>query len=93
MAKGGKREGAGRKVALHTIQSQKLRAYLIARVLKEQGPLVDALIFEAKNGNVPALKEVFERAIGKVPNVLEPGGDGEFELPFTLVIKRKDETA
>jgi hypothetical protein len=88
MALGGKRPGAGRKKAQHTIQSEALKAYLIAEVIKEKEPIVKALILKAKTGDVPALKEVFERVLGKPVPVL-PDGD-EAVLPFALIIKQRD---
>lgn len=66
MAWGGVRPGAGKKKQQSTIQAEKLRAYLIEEILKEKGPLVQALINQAKRGNVVALREIFERSIGKV---------------------------
>lgn len=71
MALGGARPGAGRKPGFNAIQSEKLREYLIEEVLKEKGPLVQALITKAKSGDVQALKEVFERSVGKVKDVSE----------------------
>jgi len=88
MARGGKREGAGRKKAKHTIQAEAFKAFLIAEVIKEKAPIVEALIAKAKTGDVPALKEVFERVLGKPVPVL-PDGD-EATLPFALIIKQRD---
>jgi hypothetical protein len=88
MARGGKREGAGRKKAQHTIQAEAFKAFLIAEVIKEKQPIVEALIAKAKSGDVPALKEVFERVLGKpVPVLPDDEGAG---LPFALIIKQRD---
>lgn len=88
MTRGGKREGAGRKKASHTIQAEAFKAYLIAKVIKEKEPIVQALIAKAKTGDVPALKEVFERVLGK-PIPILPDDEGAL-LPFALVIKERD---
>jgi hypothetical protein len=88
MAKGGKRPGAGRKKASHTIQAEAFKAFLIAEVIKEKQPIVAALIAKAKSGDVPALKEVFERVLGK-PIPILPDDEGA-TLPFALIIKQRD---
>lgn len=88
MARGGKREGAGRKKAKHTIQAEAFKAFLIAEVVKDKKPIVEALIAKAKSGDVPALKEVFERVLGKPIPVL-PDDDAAV-LPFALIIKQRD---
>jgi len=45
---GGKRAGAGRKKAQHTIATEKAREYLITRIVKELEPIVAAQIEAAK---------------------------------------------
>ncbi|MDO8591248.1 MAG: hypothetical protein Q7R65_04735 [bacterium] len=45
---GGKRAGAGRKKAQHTIASEKAREYLITEVVKNLKPIVEAQIEAAK---------------------------------------------
>ena len=74
MAKGGYRPNAGRPKAQHTIQAEALKAYLIEQVVAEKEPLISALIKKAKSGDVPALKEVFERVLGKVKESLDVNG-------------------
>lgn len=44
---GGKREGAGRKKARHTIASEKAREYLITSIVKYLAPIVSAQIDSA----------------------------------------------
>lgn len=83
MAQGGKRQGAGRpkgSLSTHTIQAQAFKNRLIERVTAEQEPIIDALIKQAKNGQVPALKEVFERVLGKVKDSM----DVKVSAPFSL---------
>ena len=88
MPRGGKREGAGRRKAPHTIQAEAFKAFLIQKVIEDQEPIVRALIDKAKTGDVPALKEVMERVLGKPVAVLDP--DGDTLLPFQLIIKQTD---
>lgn len=45
---GGKRKGAGRKKANHTLASEKAREYLINSIVKELAPIVSAQIDAAK---------------------------------------------
>ena len=45
--RGGKRQGAGRKKARHTVASEKAREYLIASIVKKLAPIVDAQIDSA----------------------------------------------
>lgn len=66
---GGKRPRAGRKIgslASHTLAAQEIRCYLIGEVIKEMRPIIKALIKKAKEGDVPALREVLERTLGRV---------------------------
>ena len=71
---GGARPGAGRpkgKVSNATLDARKFREYVVQRVIKEKGPLVDAAIREAKMGNMAALNLLLDRVIGKQPLPLE----------------------
>lgn len=66
---GGKRPRAGRKIgslASHTLAAQEIRRYLIEEVIREMRPIIKALIKKAKEGDVPALREVLERTLGRV---------------------------
>ena len=54
------------KKAGHTIQAEAYRAYLISEVMKNAKPIVAALINKAMGGDVQAIKELHERAMGKV---------------------------
>jgi hypothetical protein len=83
---GGKRQGSGRKKAPHTIQAEAFKAFLIEKVIAEQEPIVTALISKAKSGDVPALKEVMERVLGKPVPILDP--EDAALLPFQLIIKQ-----
>lgn len=89
MAKGGKREGAGRKPGQKAKLAELYNAKLAELVDKVKVPLIETLIGKALTGDIPALKEIHDRLMGKAKDTVEVSGkDG---LPFTLIIKRKDE--
>lgn len=46
---------------------------LSERVAQEIGPIGDALILKAKNGDIPAIKELFDRAWGRSPQSIALG--------------------
>ena len=78
MAKGGSRPGAGRKkggIASHTLQAVAFRRALIDATLKEKAPIIKALIEKAKSGDVPALREIIDRVLGKVTDEFNFKGD------------------
>jgi len=83
--KGGYRPGAGRPKAAHTVQAEALKAYLIKKVIEQREPLISALIAKALTGDVPALKEILERTLGKVTEKHElTGKDGQ---PIPILAK------
>jgi len=92
MARGGKREGAGRKVARHTLQAAEARKYLIQEVIKEIEPLVKALIKQGKAGNITALKEIFDRALGRVTDDIRIGLTNSFK-DFLIEIQNRKQPA
>jgi len=66
MAKhGGVRAGAGRPIANHTILVAEARKALIDAYMKEQVVIDAALVEKAKTGDVPAIKELYDRVYGK----------------------------
>ena len=74
MNHGGKRKNSGRPkggLASHTLEAQTLRQYMIQEVIANKKELVEALIEKAKSGEVSALKEVFDRSLGKVKDSME----------------------
>lgn len=90
MARGGIQPGAGRPPGLKnkkTIRLEKMQeAFMetyIATVEKEIQPLAKALIKKGLKGDVPAIKEAFDRAMGKVPDKF-PGGGGEIPQPILI---------
>jgi hypothetical protein len=85
MPRGGKQPGAGRPKEKRTIQAEKLREFLIAEVLREKGPIIEALIAKAKTGDVPAIKELLERSIGKVKETVDVNNMVSEPLHETLI--------
>lgn len=57
---------------------------LIARLQDAEGAALDrmiaAIITKAQEGDVPAFKEIMDRVEGKVPQAIENGEDGPFEV-------------
>lgn len=89
MSNGGRRPGAGRpkgSKAKHTIQGEAYRAALIAAVLKEKAPIIQALIAKAIGGDVPALKEINDRVLGKSTENIDLTTQGD-KLQMPTLIK------
>ena len=69
---GGARKGAGSKLGAKykkTIAKEAATMYLIRRIEENIEPLATALLQKALEGDMPALKEAFERGLGKVKEV------------------------
>lgn len=80
MEHGGKRTGAGRpegSKARHTLEAEAVRQHLIAEVIKNKAPIVAALIKQASEGSVPAIKELLDRMFGKSNAFLEISDETE----------------
>jgi len=78
MPQGGYRPGSGRKkgsLASHTIKTQEFRKQLIDETTKEQEPIIRALVSSAKKGNLPAIKELLDRILGKANQELDVKSD------------------
>ena len=69
--RGGQRIGAGRRKGFAAKSAEEARRLLSERVAAEIGPICDALISKAKEGNIPAIKELFDRAWGRAPQSME----------------------
>jgi len=72
MEHGGKRIGAGRpkgSVSDQTLVALALREYVLGEVIKNKESIVKALISQAKKGNISAIRELFEIAIGKTDRI------------------------
>jgi len=75
MARGGKREGAGRKKGVKALIFERTRQYIAEQIEKELEPMVKALIKEAKEGDVYSFRELFDRAFGKAVQREEHTGE------------------
>ena len=62
---GGKRDGAGRKPGFAAKNAEKAREVLSEMVMREIQPIGAVLIAKAKDGDVTAARELFDRAFGK----------------------------
>lgn len=82
MARGGKREGAGRPVAQHTIEAEAAKAALVEAFVKDKDKIFAALIKRAKTADVPAIKELFDRVWGKAEQPITGKGGGAIELAW-----------
>lgn len=65
--KGGHREGAGRKQGFAAKNAEEARRVLSEMVMRNIGPIGEALVEKAKKGDVIAIRELFDRAFGKAP--------------------------
>ena len=73
----------GRPVSSATLQTQEQRKLLLEKLKTEAGPIFDKLIEKAKDGDVSATKELFDRAYGKAPQKFDD--DDIDRLPPLLV--------
>src|ERR1017187_5146682 len=92
MSQGGKRPGAGRKLgskATHTIQAEAAKKLLVEMFIASKEPIFKALIGKTLIGDVPAIRELFERVWGKVPASIDAGEDGQ--ALFQIIIKQMNE--
>lgn len=62
---------AGRKVAGHTLLTEQFKKYLIEELFKKKREVIAALIQSALDGEVSAQREILDRALGKVKEVIE----------------------
>lgn len=86
MAKGGKREGAGRPKGIPTLESERARVLLVERLRVHWGPIVDVAIQQALSGDKSARDWLSDRGFGKVKEQVEmTGKDGEALIPKDAV--------
>lgn len=91
MAKGGKREGAGRPkgaVAKSTLKARKAKEALIEAYLENIKPINEALIKKAKEGDMQAIKEIHDRIWGKSLQPNEHDLSPELKLLFDEAFKK-----
>ena len=80
MPQGGVREGSGRPKGSnngggnHTYKTELYKKEVLKQVLLNRKDLAKSLVNKALSGDVPALKEVNERVLGKVTDRLEVQG-------------------
>jgi Family of unknown function (DUF5681) len=67
--------------------SERLIRRLLANDEKELAEVIEALVAKAKGGDVPALKEVLDRAEGKVADKVESSGPDGGEIQTRLKIQ------
>lgn len=78
MTKGGYRPGSGRKKGAATIEREKMKDYIAQRIVENAEPIVAVLIKKAIEGEIPAIKELFDRGFGKPTQAVEMSGkDGK----------------
>lgn len=82
MANGGKREGAGRKKARHTIEKEEAKKILIAAYIAHIKPINDALIKKATEGDIQAIRELHDRVYGKATQAIELSGKDGGAIEF-----------
>lgn len=82
MAKGGARPGAGRPKGQHTVEAEAAKARLVELFVAEKDAIFKALIGKAKKGDVPALKELFERVWGRPVQPIGNEGDNSFKISW-----------
>ena len=74
MSYGGKREGAGRKVGVATLEREKARAYIAERVAKYMPQIFEVLLDKTLKGDLHALRELLDRAFGRPAQAVELSG-------------------
>ncbi len=85
--KGGRPKGTKTEV---TIAREKAREYLARRVEEEIQPIANKLIEKASTGDVPAIKELFDRAWGKSRESVDITSKGEPITGFNYIIPKDD---
>jgi hypothetical protein len=83
MAKGGYRPEAGRPKGQHTVEAEAAKARLVELFVAEKEEIFTALIRKAKKGDVPALKELFERVLGKPVQPIGNDGDNLLRIEWS----------
>lgn len=82
--RGGYRENAGRKKGYSALKAEEARRIFSEMIMAEIHPIGEALITKAKNGDVGAIKELFDRAFGRSMQAVDVTSDGK-ELPRPLM--------
>lgn len=69
--RGGYRQNAGRKKGFAAKNAEEARKLLSKRLSQEIGLISNILISKAKNGDIRAIKELFDRAWGRAPQDIQ----------------------
>lgn len=88
---GGARPNSGPKLGAKykkTIAKEAATMYLIRRIEESIEPLTTALLRKALEGDMPALKESFERGLGKVRDTLDVNAN--FTVEISEVVAKKN---
>jgi hypothetical protein len=88
MTYGGKRPNAGRPIgskSKKTLEQEALRDYIFSEVKLRKKEIVKALLDEALRGQIPAIKELLDRAVGKVKDEIEMRGSTEQPIEIKLI--------
>lgn len=81
--KGKRRIKYGQKQEALVVNAEEVRQILSEMVMSELGPIGKALITQAKNGDVIAARELFDRAFGKSSQTAKIDLVGERpQIPF-----------
>lgn len=73
-----------KKKSAHLLAREKASEIMLRMVLKEIVPITESLISQAKDGNIVAIKELFDRAFGKATQFMDLQSNGK-ELPQPLL--------
>jgi len=90
---GGKRKGSGRPMATATLEAQKQRELLVMWLTPHLEGIFNALKKKALNGDVAAIKELFDRAWGKAPQALVGQDGGPIEVTVIRYARHEDRAA
>lgn len=90
--RGGYRAGAGRKKGFAAKNAEEARRVLSGRIAQEIVPISEALISKAKNGDIRAIHELFDRAWGRAPQAVQIEGNERLPIPIigVNITTRKD---
>jgi len=47
------------------------KQYMLERILEEKKPIIDALLKAAKNNNIPAIREILDRTLGRPEQMID----------------------
>jgi hypothetical protein len=91
MARGGKRQGAGRKKGQAALAAEEYRKFIVEEVRKNKKEIVAAQITKAKQGDTQAFKELNDRALGKAPQGIDLTSKGEQIGKVVMLPERKED--